>query len=113
MLYGWLPKSAEKNFLCKQYTLEVHCLCVRMTVQISDSAVLVCSVIVAVVGLVLLALARPPPESQQYILQGTVVQVRGSHATVTANVTYIGKNVSVGPINQTVFWGGTAFIAAK
>lgn len=80
-------------------------------VYMSERFMLLGAGLVAIVGLCILFALRPEA-SEGFRLEGTVVAVRGTHATLTTNVTLIARDVERGErFSGAVFWSGDAFVA--
>ena len=78
-----------------------------------DKVLFIVAAATALVGLVLLWIAAPPPE-EGYRLVGTVTAVHGSTALVTTTIPVLTRGVRVGaPVNLTVIWADNHFIAPK
>jgi hypothetical protein len=85
-----------------------------MTQVLTDRTLMIVSVILAMAGIILLAFVAPDAEQNQFVLTGTVSEVHGRQATVTASVQLIGKNLSAGKeIRRKAFWNGEAFVATE
>lgn len=83
---------------------------VNETAQLPDKVVYLAASSMALLGIVLLFAVAPEEDEQRYVLSGTVVERHGRTATVLANVTVVGRDLS-GTIEREVFWNGEAFIA--